>query len=54
MSAYATTIPAVLYTGIALFIPLSNFFLIAAILFIFMMLLAIISVYPKRKKRNRK
>ncbi|MFA1819659.1 DUF1189 family protein [Virgibacillus oceani] len=54
MSAYTTTIPAVLYTAIALFVPVSNFFLLAAMLFIFVMLLAIISVYPKRKKRQRK
>lgn len=53
MSAYAATIPAVIYTAIALFAPVSNIFLIVFILFIFFMLLAIISVYPKRKVRNR-
>lgn len=54
MSAYATTIPAVLYTVTALFIPVGNFFLILSVLFILIMLLAIISVYPKRRKRRRK
>jgi hypothetical protein len=54
MSAYATTIPAVLYTGMALFFRVSNIFLLVFILFIFIMLLAIISVYPKRKKRRQK
>jgi hypothetical protein len=54
MSAYAVTIPSVLYTGIALFVPVSNIFLLISILFIFILLLAIISVYPKRKKRQRK
>ncbi|WP_461181938.1 DUF1189 family protein [Virgibacillus kimchii] len=54
MSAYTTTIPALVYTGLALFIPLSNVFLLIYILFTFIMLLAIISVYPKRKKRRRK
>jgi hypothetical protein len=54
MTAYTTTIPAILYTGLALFIPISSLFLIMTILFIFILLLAIISVYPKRKRKYRK
>ncbi|MUK88155.1 hypothetical protein GMD78_07075 [Ornithinibacillus sp. L9] len=53
MCAYTTTIPFLLYTGIALFFPVHDIYLWISVLYILTMLIAIISVYPKRKPRKK-
>lgn len=51
MSAFSITVPFVIYRFIALFIPLNNTFLLIAVLYIFTLLIIMISIYPKRKKQ---
>ncbi|HEX6593333.1 MAG TPA: DUF1189 family protein [Bacillota bacterium] len=53
MSAYTTTIPFLIYTFVAFVFPVSDKFLFLFAIFTFMMLIKIISVYPKRKQRPR-
>lgn len=49
MTAFATTIPLVAFTILSFFIPLSTMFLSAASIFILLILLKVILIYPKRK-----
>src|SRR5699024_178319 len=51
MTAFATTIPIVAFTILSFFIPLSTIFLIVTSIFILLILLNIILIYPKRKAR---
>src|SRR5699024_6981924 len=51
MTAFATTIPLVTFTILSFFIPLSTIFLSVASIFILLILLKIILIYPKRKAR---
>lgn len=51
MTAFATTIPLVAFTILSFFIPLSTIFLSVASIFILLILLKIILIYPKRKAR---
>jgi hypothetical protein len=52
MSAYTTTIPFILYTIIALLYPVSDSFLWLFLIYTFLFLIKIISVYPKRRVRK--
>ncbi|MBY7145140.1 DUF1189 family protein [Virgibacillus sp. NKC19-3] len=49
MSAYTTTIPFILYSVIALLFPVSDMFLLLSLIYTIVLLIMIISVYPKRK-----
>ncbi|MFD2045654.1 DUF1189 family protein [Ornithinibacillus salinisoli] len=49
MCAYSATIPFLIYTVSALFFSVSDIFLWVAIVYTVLMLLIIITVYPKRK-----
>lgn len=49
MSAFATTVPFILYTIISFFYSLSYLFLTLATIYIFFMIVKIILIYPKRK-----
>lgn len=51
MCAFATTLPFIIYTIIALFYPLSISFLWLFILYTLILLIKMISIYPKRKVR---
>lgn len=51
MSAFATTIPLLVFTVLSFFLPLTILFLIIANIFIFFLLIKIIFIYPKRKLR---
>lgn len=51
MSAFATTIPLLLYTIISFFYSLSYFYLTLATIFIFFILIKIILIYPKRRDK---
>lgn len=50
MSAFSITVPIITYSIIALFIPLSNIFPLLAFLYIFTLLIMMISIYPRRRK----
>lgn len=50
MIAYSTTIPFILYTVIALIIPISDSYLLLSMVYTFVLLFKIITVYPRRKK----
>lgn len=47
MAAYTTTVPFLLYTVIALIVPISDTFLWFSLLYTLIVLIKIISVYPK-------
>ncbi|WP_010094656.1 DUF1189 family protein [Ornithinibacillus scapharcae] len=49
MFAYATTIPFLLYTVIALFFPISDVFLLIAIVYTSIIVFLVMKVYPRRK-----
>ncbi|WP_047980143.1 DUF1189 family protein [Ornithinibacillus contaminans] len=49
MIAYTTTIPLLIYAILALFNPVSNGYLVFMIVFTSVILLRVITVYPKRK-----
>lgn len=49
MSAYVTTIPFLLYTILAFFIPLSSIYLTLSLLYTLVLLIKMISIYPKRR-----
>lgn len=49
MTAFTTTIPFLIYTLFALFMPISNTFLWFSLLYTLGMLIKMISVYPRRK-----
>ncbi len=51
MSAYTTTIPFLLYTMIKLIFPVSDKFLSLFVIYTFILLVKMITVYPKRKTR---
>lgn len=51
MAASASTIPLFVYTIVALFYPLSQKFLLLAIVYIMYVIIKIIFIYPIRKKR---
>lgn len=53
MSAFTTTIPFLIYTVIALFFPIRDTYLVLTILYTLMMLIKMISIYPKRKERKK-
>lgn len=50
MSAFSITLPFIIYTIVAMFIPISNIFLWLAILYTFILLSKMISIYPKRRR----
>lgn len=52
MTAFATTIPLLLYTAISFFYPLSEKFLLLANIYILFVLVKIILIYPKRVNRT--
>lgn len=51
MTAFATTLPLVLFTILSFILPLTMIFLSVATLFILFVLIKIILIYPKRKAR---
>lgn len=51
MTAYATTIPFLIFTIINLFTPVSNIYLWLSILYTLLLVFKMISIYPKRKQR---
>lgn len=53
LSAYTTTIPFILYTFLALILPVSDAFLWLFILYSLLFTIKIITVFPKRKVRKR-
>lgn len=50
MSAFTLTVPLVVFTFIALFYQMSNMFLWIFIFYTFILLIKMISIYPKRRK----
>lgn len=54
LCAYATTIPFLLYTAIALFLSVSQIYLWLFSLYMFVLLVKMITVFPKRKRRPKK
>ncbi|MFC3041062.1 DUF1189 family protein [Virgibacillus xinjiangensis] len=52
MSAYTTTLPLLLYTALAFFVPIHDLYLVLAALFTIGLLGRVITVYPKRRKRR--
>lgn len=50
MCAFSTTLPFSLYTIIALFYPISNIFLWVSILYTLLLLIKMISIYPRRRR----
>src|SRR5699024_8970338 len=51
MTAFSTTIPLITFTILSFFIPLSTIFLSFASIFILLIIIKIILIYPKRKAR---
>ncbi|HLQ72950.1 MAG TPA: DUF1189 family protein [Bacillota bacterium] len=49
MIAYTTTVPFTIYTVFALFFSFSNVFLLLSLLYTVILLLKMISIYPRRK-----
>lgn len=49
MCAFTTTIPFLIYTAIALFVPLSNTFLWLSLLYTVILLIKMILIFPRRK-----
>lgn len=54
MVAFTTTIPFTLYVLLALFFHLSDTFLLLSLLYTFILLIKMISIYPKRRQRSKK
>src|SRR5699024_684354 len=52
MSAYLTTIPFIFYMVLSFFFPVSDQFLWLILIYILILLIKVITVYPKRKKRK--
>lgn len=50
MTAYTTTIPFLIFTILAFFFPLSNYFLFLSILYTLILLIKMISIYPQRRR----
>lgn len=51
MTAYTTTIPFVVYTLIALFFPISDTLLWIGLLYTLMILIRLITIYPRRRAK---
>ncbi|MTW85749.1 DUF1189 domain-containing protein [Virgibacillus dakarensis] len=51
MCAYTTTMPFLIYTVVALIIPINDNWLWLFLLYTFILMIKIITVYPRRKKR---
>lgn len=51
MTAYTTTIPFLVYTIAALFLPIGNTYLLMFCIYSLLFIVLIISVYPKRRKK---
>lgn len=52
MVAFTTTIPFVLYACLAILFPIRQTYLWFSLLYTFILLIKMISIYPKRKKRS--
>lgn len=52
MCAFSTTLPFILYSIIAIFYSLDNIFLSASILYTLVLLIKMISIYPRRRKHS--
>lgn len=52
LNAYTATIPFMLYPIAAFFFPITDVFLVLFILYSFLFMLKMITVYPRRKKRK--
>lgn len=52
MSAFTITIPFLIFTILALFFPIPNSYLFLTILYTLIMLIKMISIYPKRKEKT--
>ena len=53
MSAFSLTVPFTVYTVAALFFPISDTFLWLSLLYTFLLLIKMISIYPKRRIRSK-
>lgn len=53
MTAFATTIPIVLFTVLSFFITLSNMFIILATIYVLTILFFIVTIYPRRSAVKR-
>src|SRR5699024_9950302 len=53
LCAYTTTLPFILYTVLAFFLPVSQAFLWLSCAYTFIFLIKMITVFPRRKKRQR-
>lgn len=51
MSAYLTTIPLLIYAFMSFFIDINDYFLWFILLYVLILLIKVITVYPKRKQR---
>jgi Protein of unknown function (DUF1189) len=51
MTAYTTTIPFLVYSLAALFLPIGNMYLLIFCIYSLFFIVLIISVYPKRRKK---
>ncbi|MEN1966552.1 DUF1189 family protein [Lentibacillus sp. N15] len=54
MCAYTTTIPFIIYTFVALLTPISDRWLWLFLVYTVILMVKIITVYPRRKKRRKK
>lgn len=54
MCAYTTTIPFLIYTIIALFIPISDRWLWLFLIYTIILMIKMITVYPRRKEQSRR
>lgn len=52
MSAYLTTVPSLIYIVLAFIYPVSDQFLWVILIYTFILLIKVITVYPKRRKRR--
>lgn len=51
MAAYTTTVPFIIYTLLALYFPIPNTYLWVSLLYTVILLIKMISIYPKRRQR---
>lgn len=54
LCAYTTTLPLLLYTIFAFFLPISQIYLWILCAYTFFFLIIMITIFPKRKKRSKK
>lgn len=52
MVAFTTTVPFLLYTILALLFPISDTYLLLAIIYSLLLLIKMITIYPKRRERT--